>query len=260
MVSTLAAFLTSSSSGFNLRPTSAVRHHRTNVLEEDDHGRRDFRFVEGPVFSTSSADEINRTPPRLRPRCCKPCKSTSDGGQRLTRCRSVFSPSHAEPDRQEGRIRCRKRSWTASCSTSRSIILRWRKRNGYWRPPPAASGRRFARCFPAKRFSTSSVGSTRCGERVHHTIRIATGAGHAPKEPLGAKVHPKSWSTGPRPRSGQFSHPKAAKSLAAMAPVSRGIEDVPRRSPYRLAAPHQHEFSGPARGIEQTDKHRYFQV
>ncbi|BBO36147.1 ATPase [Lacipirellula parvula] len=39
----------------------------TNVLEEDEHGRRSFRFVEGPVFSNILlADEINRTPPKTQ--------------------------------------------------------------------------------------------------------------------------------------------------------------------------------------------------
>jgi MoxR-like ATPase len=39
----------------------------TNVLEEDEHGRRTFRFVEGPVFTNILlADEINRTPPKTQ--------------------------------------------------------------------------------------------------------------------------------------------------------------------------------------------------
>ena len=39
----------------------------TNVLEEDDAGRRDFRFVEGPIFTCILlADEINRTPPKTQ--------------------------------------------------------------------------------------------------------------------------------------------------------------------------------------------------
>jgi len=39
----------------------------TNVLEEDDAGRREFRFVEGPIFtSILLADEINRTPPNTQ--------------------------------------------------------------------------------------------------------------------------------------------------------------------------------------------------
>ncbi len=39
----------------------------TNVLDEDEHGRRTFRFVEGPVFTNILlADEINRTPPKTQ--------------------------------------------------------------------------------------------------------------------------------------------------------------------------------------------------
>jgi MoxR-like ATPase len=39
----------------------------TNVLEEDEAGRRNFRFVEGPIFtSILLADEINRTPPKTQ--------------------------------------------------------------------------------------------------------------------------------------------------------------------------------------------------
>ncbi len=39
----------------------------TNILEEDDQGRRNFRFVEGPIFTNILlADEINRTPPKTQ--------------------------------------------------------------------------------------------------------------------------------------------------------------------------------------------------
>jgi MoxR-like ATPase len=39
----------------------------TNVLEEESSGRRNFRFVEGPVFTNVLlADEINRTPPKTQ--------------------------------------------------------------------------------------------------------------------------------------------------------------------------------------------------
>jgi len=39
----------------------------TNVLEEDAQGRREFRFVEGPIFTNILlADEINRTPPKTQ--------------------------------------------------------------------------------------------------------------------------------------------------------------------------------------------------
>jgi MoxR-like ATPase len=39
----------------------------TSVLEEDERGRREFRFVEGPIFTNILlADEINRTPPKTQ--------------------------------------------------------------------------------------------------------------------------------------------------------------------------------------------------
>jgi len=39
----------------------------TNVIDELDSGRREFRFVEGPVFANIIlADEINRTPPKTQ--------------------------------------------------------------------------------------------------------------------------------------------------------------------------------------------------
>jgi MoxR-like ATPase len=39
----------------------------TSVLEEDENGRREFRFVEGPIFTNVLlADEINRTPPKTQ--------------------------------------------------------------------------------------------------------------------------------------------------------------------------------------------------
>ncbi len=39
----------------------------TNVLEESESGRREFRFVRGPVFTNILlADEINRTPPKTQ--------------------------------------------------------------------------------------------------------------------------------------------------------------------------------------------------
>lgn len=39
----------------------------TNVLDEDENGRRQFNFVEGPIFTNILlADEINRTPPKTQ--------------------------------------------------------------------------------------------------------------------------------------------------------------------------------------------------
>ncbi len=68
MVSTLARIL---DVGFkrvqftpDLRPSDITG---TNVLEEDESGRRSFRFVEGPIFThIRLAAELNRTPPKTQ--------------------------------------------------------------------------------------------------------------------------------------------------------------------------------------------------
>lgn len=68
MVSTLARILDVSFNRIqftpDLMPSDIVG---TNVLEEDESGRRSFRFVKGPIFNNIVlADEINRTPPKTQ--------------------------------------------------------------------------------------------------------------------------------------------------------------------------------------------------
>ena len=68
MVSTLARILDVSFKRIQFTPDLMPSDITgTNVLEEDDQGRRSFRFVEGPVFTNILlADEINRTPPKTQ--------------------------------------------------------------------------------------------------------------------------------------------------------------------------------------------------
>ena len=68
MVSTLAKILDVSFKRIQFTPDLMPSDITgTNVLEEDEHGRRQFRFVEGPVFTNILlADEINRTPPKTQ--------------------------------------------------------------------------------------------------------------------------------------------------------------------------------------------------
>jgi MoxR-like ATPase len=68
MVSTLARILDVSFKRIQFTPDLMPSDITgTNVLEEDEQGRRNFRFVEGPVFTNILlADEINRTPPKTQ--------------------------------------------------------------------------------------------------------------------------------------------------------------------------------------------------
>jgi MoxR-like ATPase len=68
MVSTLAKILDVSFKRIQFTPDLMPSDITgTNVLEEDEQGKRNFRFVEGPVFTNILlADEINRTPPKTQ--------------------------------------------------------------------------------------------------------------------------------------------------------------------------------------------------
>jgi MoxR-like ATPase len=68
MVSTLAQILDVSFKRIQFTPDLMPSDITgANVLEEDEHGRRNFRFVEGPIFTNILlADEINRTPPKTQ--------------------------------------------------------------------------------------------------------------------------------------------------------------------------------------------------
>jgi MoxR-like ATPase len=68
MVSTLARILDVSFNRIQFTPDLMPSDITgTNVLEEEETGRRNFRFVEGPVFTNILlADEINRTPPKTQ--------------------------------------------------------------------------------------------------------------------------------------------------------------------------------------------------
>lgn len=68
MVSTLANILDVSFKRIQFTPDLMPSDITgTQVLEEDEQGRRSFRFVEGPIFTNILlADEINRTPPKTQ--------------------------------------------------------------------------------------------------------------------------------------------------------------------------------------------------
>ncbi len=77
MVSTLAKILDVSFKRIQFTPDLMPSDITgTNVLDEDEQGKREFRFVEGPIFTNILlADEINRTPPKPKRHYCKPCRN-----------------------------------------------------------------------------------------------------------------------------------------------------------------------------------------
>ena len=77
----------------------------TNVLEEDENGRRNFRFVEGPIFTNILlADEINRTPPKTQAALLQAMqeREVSVGQQTYTLPEPFFVIATQNPIEQEG--------------------------------------------------------------------------------------------------------------------------------------------------------------
>ncbi len=77
----------------------------TNVLEESDTGRREFRFMQGPVFTNILlADEINRTPPKTQAALLQSMqeREVSAGQQTYTLPEPFFVIATQNPIEQEG--------------------------------------------------------------------------------------------------------------------------------------------------------------
>ena len=77
----------------------------TNVLEEDEAGRREFRFVEGPVFTNILlADEINRTPPKTQAALLQAMqeREVSVGRETFSLPEPFFTIATQNPIEQEG--------------------------------------------------------------------------------------------------------------------------------------------------------------
>jgi MoxR-like ATPase len=92
----------------------------TDVLEEDQTtGKREFRFVKGPIFANIIlADEINRTPPKTQAALLQAMQEyhVTAGGRTFAIELPFFVLATQNPVEQEGTYPFLKRSSTASCS------------------------------------------------------------------------------------------------------------------------------------------------
>jgi len=106
MVSTLAKILDVSFNRIQFTPDLMPSDITgTNVLEEDDTGRRNFRFMEGPIFSNILlADEINRTPPKTQAALLQAMqeREVTVGGTTFDLPKPFFTIATQNPIEQEG--------------------------------------------------------------------------------------------------------------------------------------------------------------
>jgi MoxR-like ATPase len=106
MVSTLARILDVSFKRIQFTPDLMPSDITgTNVLDEDEAGKRNFRFVEGPVFTNILlADEINRTPPKTQAALLQAMqeREVSVGRQTFPLPDPFFTIATQNPIEQEG--------------------------------------------------------------------------------------------------------------------------------------------------------------
>ena len=106
MVSTLARILDVSFKRIQFTPDLMPSDITgTQVLEEDDAGKRSFRFVEGPIFTNILlADEINRTPPKTQAALLQAMqeRQVTSGRDTLDLPNPFFTIATQNPIEQEG--------------------------------------------------------------------------------------------------------------------------------------------------------------
>ena len=95
----------------------------TDIIQEDaTTGRRQMVFAPGPIFANIVlADEINRTPPKTQSALLEAMQEhrvTVQGRTYHARASRSSCSRRRTRSSTKARIRCRKRSSTASCSTS----------------------------------------------------------------------------------------------------------------------------------------------
>ncbi len=166
----------------------------TNVLEEDERGKRNFRFVDGPIFTNILlADEINRTPPKTQAALLQAMQEREvTVGQQTYPLPEPFSRS---PRRTRSSRRaptpCPKLNWIGSCSTSRSITLPPTRKSRFW---PRQRGQKVEIRKVAFRqidLEPAKAGRLGCRQPVHREIRLALVRATRPKKTPRPRIHPR---------------------------------------------------------------------
>jgi Mg-chelatase subunit ChlI len=219
----------------------------TNVLEEEATGRRTFRFVEGPVFTNILlADEINRTPPKTQAALLQAMqeREVSVGRTTYPLPDPFFTIATQNPIEQEGTYPLPeaqldrfmfniKVDYPSSDEEERILAVDDAQRAGRDAQGDVGQG-------DHQRTEAGQFGG---GQRVHHQVRGATGAGHAASRRHGAEVHSRVGRLGRRAAG----RPVPDQRRQGAGGDGRPVFGLGRRRPQighpRAAAPHQHELS-----------------
>jgi MoxR-like ATPase len=230
----------------------------TNVLEEDDTPAAEFRFVEGPIFtSILLADEINRTPPKTQAALLQAMqeREVTVGQATYPLPEPFFTIATQNPIEQEG---------TYPLPEAQLDRFMFNIKVDY--PSSDEEERILAQTTRGEKVEVRKILSAKAilnlqkpggqggGERVHRAVRVAAGAVDAAQGRLGpALVRAGAGRLGRRPRAGQFLI-MGGKALAAMdGRFSVAIEDVQKVAVPVLRHRISTNFQAQAEGMSNED-------
>ena len=175
------------------------------MLEEDDKGRREFRFVEGPIFTNILlADEINRTPPKTQAALLQAMqeREVTVGQKTYSLPEPFFVIATQNPIEQEGTYPLPEAQLDRFMFNIKvDYPTRGRGRADPGPDDPRREGRGPQDPLRQGDREPARPGGQGGGERVHRAIRAPAGAVDAAQGRNGAEVRAGlvDWGAGPRP-------------------------------------------------------------
>ena len=232
----------------------------TNVLEEDEAGRRDFRFVEGPIFTCILlADEINRTPPKTQAALLQAMqeREVTVGQKTYSLPEPFFTIATQNPIEQEG---------TYPLPEAQLDRFMFNIKVDY--PSAEEEERILASTTRGQKIEVRKVLSGKAILNLQALVgKVAVSeyivqyVARLVRDRRGRRTPPRrsscrSWSIGAPARAGTVPHSRRQGLGGDGRPLLRrpGGRAEDRRA--RPAAPHQHELSGAGRGHEHRGPHR----
>ena len=224
----------------------------TNVLEEDEHGRRTFRFVEGPIFTNILlADEINRTPPKTQAALLQAMqeREVTVGQTTYPLPEPFFAIATQNPIEQEGTYPLPEAQLDRFMFNIKVDYPIGRRRGADpGRHHAAGEAGSRARCSRGRAILNLQklVGSVAVSEYIiKYVARLVRAT--RPKDDTAPKFVRELVDWGAGPRAGQFLI-HGGKALAAMdGRFSVAIDDVQQSRHPRAAPSHQHQLPSPGR-------------
>ncbi len=190
----------------------------TNVLDEDAGGKREFRFVEGPIFTNILlADEINRTPPKTQAALLQAMqeREVTVGRTTYQLPDPFFTIATQNPIEQEGTYPLPEAQLDRFCSTFKSATRPPMKKRKFCWPHAQRTSRSQQDPDGAGHLEHSEVGAQRRGQSPRGQVCGGAGTSTRPADERAPAFVKELVDWGAGPRAGQFLI-NGAKAIAAL--------------------------------------------